>query len=111
MKRLKDILREIESSNPVFAKKWHEAEALTRWQEAVGNVICKHTEVIKVENQILWVAVDHPAWKTELHYRKKQILDLLNSGNHKLLFDDIRLIETRALRRPKAYAEKNNKKE
>jgi hypothetical protein len=27
---------------------------------------------------VLWIEVDHPVWKTELHYRKRQILDLLN---------------------------------
>jgi hypothetical protein len=27
---------------------------------------------------VLWVEVEHPIWRSELHYRKKQILDILN---------------------------------
>lgn len=29
----------------------------------------------------LFIAVDHPMWRTELQHRKKQILDNLNEGD------------------------------
>lgn len=55
-----------------------EAEALGRWEIAVGQLIARHARAIRVQNSILWVEVEHPIWRSELHYRKKQILDILN---------------------------------
>ena len=55
-----------------------EAQALGRWETAVGLMIAKHSKAIRVYDSILWVEVEHPIWRSELHYRKKQILDILN---------------------------------
>ncbi len=55
-----------------------EAEALGRWNTAVGDLIAKHAKAVRVHESILWVEVEHPIWRAELHYRKKQILDILN---------------------------------
>jgi len=55
-----------------------EAEALGRWDIAVGELIAKHARAIRVHDSILWVEVEHPIWRSELHYRKRQILDILN---------------------------------
>ena len=57
-----------------------EAQALSRWELAVGPHIAKHTRAIRVLDGVLWVEVDHPIWKSELHHRKRQILDILNRG-------------------------------
>jgi predicted nucleic acid-binding Zn ribbon protein len=73
-----DILRKLQARNPSLAKRIVESEALSRWESAVGSAIAKHTRAIRIQDAILWVEVDHPVWKTELHYRKRQILDLLN---------------------------------
>jgi EAL domain-containing protein (putative c-di-GMP-specific phosphodiesterase class I) len=66
---------------PRFKKRWEEAEALVRWEQAVGPMIAKHARALRVEKQVLWVEVDHPIWKSELHHRKRQILDILNGTN------------------------------
>jgi predicted nucleic acid-binding Zn ribbon protein len=76
--RFSDILKKIQAGNPVLAKRIQEAEALTRWEVAVGPAIAKHSRAIRIQDSVLWIEVDHPVWKTELHYRKRQILDLLN---------------------------------
>lgn len=55
-----------------------EAEALGRWELAVGPTIAKHSRAVRVQSAILWVEVEHPIWRSELHYRKQQILDILN---------------------------------
>jgi predicted nucleic acid-binding Zn ribbon protein len=75
---LLDIIRKAQQKHSAFSARMSEAEALGRWELAVGAVIAKHSRAIRVQNAILWVEVDHPVWKSELHYRKQQILDILN---------------------------------
>ena len=55
-----------------------EAEALGKWELAVGAIIAKHAQPIRVQDSILWVEVKHPIWRSELHYKKQQVLDILN---------------------------------
>ena len=57
-----------------------EAEALSRWDDAVGSNISKHSRAVSIRKGILLVEVDHPIWKTELHHRKAQILSILNQS-------------------------------
>jgi len=75
-----DILKKAQLRHPAFGKRMKEAEALGRWEAAVGPHIARHTRALRVEEGVLWVEVDHPIWKSELHHRKRQILDLLNQG-------------------------------
>lgn len=75
------IIQKMREKNPSFGKRLAEAESLGRWETAVGNPISKHTRAIRVESKILYVEVDHPIWKNELQYRKRQILELLNKGS------------------------------
>ncbi len=77
--RLIDILKQAQTLYPSFSQRMKEAEALRRWDDAVGTVISKHTRVLRIQNGVMWIEVDHPVWKSELHHRKRQILDLLNS--------------------------------
>lgn len=79
--RLINILRQAQSRYPGFARRFEEAEALGRWPVAVGPAIAKHTRAMKVQDSVLWVEVDHPIWKSELHHRKHQILAILNQGH------------------------------
>src|SRR3954454_13552274 len=78
LESLLDILKKAQESHPSFKLRLAEAEALERWKLAVGEVIEKHAKAIRVQNGVLWVEVQHPIWKSELHYRKQQILDILN---------------------------------
>jgi predicted nucleic acid-binding Zn ribbon protein len=75
---ISDILRKLQARNPALSKRIQEADALSRWDLAVGAAISKHTRAIRIQDSVLWIEVDHSVWKTELHYRKRQILDLLN---------------------------------
>lgn len=79
MRSLIDILNESRKHLPGFGKRMKEAEALSLWEKAVGPIIAKHTHALKVQDEVLWVQVDHPIWKSELHHRKRQILEILNS--------------------------------
>lgn len=76
--KLIDIIQQAQSRFPALAKRMNEAYALGRWEKAVGPVIARHSRAIRVQDEVLWVEVDHPIWKAELHHRKRQILDILN---------------------------------
>lgn len=73
-----EIIRKVQKKHPAFGLRMAEAEALGRWDVAVGELIAKHSRAIRVQNSVLWVEVEHPIWRSELHYRKQQILDILN---------------------------------
>lgn len=79
LENLKDILLKARARFPGFGRRLHEAEAVSRWETAVGTLIAKHTRVLWVRNQVLFVEVDHPVWRSELHHQKQRILDLLNA--------------------------------
>jgi predicted nucleic acid-binding Zn ribbon protein len=76
--KLTEILKQTQKRFPALAKRLDEAEALGRWEIAVGPVIAKHSRALRVQDGMLWVEVDHPIWKSELHHRKRQILEILN---------------------------------
>ena len=78
MDSLQEIIRKAQNKYPAFSLRLSEAEALGRWKIAVGEIIAKHARAFRVQDAILWVEVEHPIWKSELHYRKQQILDILN---------------------------------
>src|ERR1700761_7619447 len=78
MHSLLEIIKKAQKKHPAFAMRMAEAEALGRWEVAVGDLIAKHSRAIRVQSSVLWVEVEHPIWRSELHYRKQQILDILN---------------------------------
>lgn len=55
-----------------------EAEAMSRWEDAVGPLISKYAKAVRVRESTLIVEVEHPIWGSELHHRKHQILEKLN---------------------------------
>lgn len=92
--KLSDILNKLRNQNPALSKRIEEAGALSRWEEAVGAQIAKHARAIRIQDGVLWIEVDHPIWKTELHYRKRQIIEKLNTASSPI--QDLLLIEGRS---------------
>ncbi len=77
MDSLSQILEALKRRYPKLGLRWQEAQHLSRWEEVVGPGIARHARTLRVENKVLWVEVDHPLWKAELHHRKRQILERL----------------------------------
>jgi predicted nucleic acid-binding Zn ribbon protein len=73
-----EIIQKARQKYPALSTRMAEAEALGRWEIAVGELIAKHSRAVRVQDSVLWVEVEHPIWRSELHYRKQQILDILN---------------------------------
>jgi predicted nucleic acid-binding Zn ribbon protein len=47
---------------------------LTRWPELVGEGIAEHTRPRALRDGTLWVAVDDPAWATQLRWLEADLL-------------------------------------
>jgi len=77
---LGDILKKVAARYPSLGRRLSEAGAVSKWPEAVGETIAKHARALKVIRDELWIEVDHPIWRSELHHRKRQILDRLNES-------------------------------
>ena len=73
-----DILKLLRKRHSALDKRFAEAEAVSRWDAAVGSVIAKHARATQVVRGVLWVEVDHPIWRSELHHKKRQILECIN---------------------------------
>jgi predicted nucleic acid-binding Zn ribbon protein len=95
---LLQILETLKGKYPALGSRLKEAEALGNWEKAVGPAIAKHSKAIGVEGGILMVEVDHPIWKSELHHRKRQILDMMNAGAKTAALTDIQFLDPRTTR-------------
>ncbi len=49
------------------------------WADAVGPFTAKHTTPLRIQENKLFVEVDHPIWRQELHAQKQKILDVYNA--------------------------------
>ena len=112
LRSLTDILEVLRARFPALGARLQEATAVVRWDEAVGPAIARHARTLRVQDGVLWVEVDHPAWKSELHHRRRQILEKLNAhlepGEPQLT--DLHLVEPRAERSSAAPARRVSKK-
>ena len=90
-----DILSKLQKQYPALQNRIKESEAVSRWEETVGPIIAKHAKAVRVQDGILWVEVEHPIWRSELHHRKRQILDRLNGPSPKKPLKDIFFLNPR----------------
>jgi len=104
---LNDIIQKAQKKYPAFQQKIQEAKILAQWEKGVGPLIAKHTQVIGVRNAILRVIVNHAIWKSELLYRKNQILEILNFSQPQTLLKDIWFVDPYS-RKNEFYTKKAN---
>jgi predicted nucleic acid-binding Zn ribbon protein len=92
-----EIFERMQRRNPALKKRLREATAFDRWAAVVGPGIARHAKALRIVDQILWVEVDHPIWRAELHARKNQILEAIQKdieSDGKVLLD-IRFVDPR----------------
>jgi predicted nucleic acid-binding Zn ribbon protein len=78
LKPFQDVLQRLCRRYPVLSQRIDEGSALLRWEKAVGPAVARHAKVKWVKDSVLFVEVEHPIWRSELHHRKQQIIDILN---------------------------------
>jgi len=66
--------------------------AMDIWPDVVGKNVSKNTEPISVEHGTMTVKTETPAWRQELQFQKKQIIETLNKKLNKKVIKDIRFI-------------------
>jgi len=66
--------------------------ALELWPEIVGETVANNTEPVDVEHGRLTVKTETPAWRQELQFQKKKIIEKINTKLNKKVIKDIRFI-------------------
>ena len=53
---------------------------LERWPEIVGAKIAEVATPERIRDGKLWVSVSHPAWRNELVFMKRELIDKINAA-------------------------------
>ena len=56
------------------------AAVFSRWEEIVGEDIAAHAQPVSLRGGVLTLAVDHPAWATQLRYMTSDLLGRITAG-------------------------------
>lgn len=70
---LREAFRHFEIEKPI-----EQHRALYLWDDVVGDQIAHVTTPLKIEKNVLFVAVDSPVWRNELMFLKRKIVIDLN---------------------------------
>ena len=73
-------------------KEINQQKAIDVWAEAVGKKIKEQTEPVEVRFGVLTVRTSSPAWRKELQFHKKSIIDSINKRLKKTTIKDVRFI-------------------
>ncbi|MGC8595518.1 MAG: DUF721 domain-containing protein [Candidatus Kryptoniota bacterium] len=73
-KQLHKIIEEFISSSPA-GRRLKAYRVITDWNNIVGDLIAKNTDIVRVDAGILYVRVKTPTWRNELVFQKSKILD------------------------------------
>ncbi len=66
--------------------------AVAEWASIAGEGIARHSTALAVEDKTLVVAVDSPAWMTQLYYLKGELLEKISRHIGKGLINDARFV-------------------
>ena len=81
---LQIFFRELGIDKPI-----HRYQALVVWKDVVGPKISSVTEPKRISNGRMFVKVASDAWRTELAFHKKDIIEKLNGHCGKGIIQDI----------------------
>jgi predicted nucleic acid-binding Zn ribbon protein len=82
---LKDLARQLGITRALA-----EYEALTSWEEVVGEQVARVTIPERIERGILYIAVASPSWRTELTMRRLEIAEKMNRSIGQKVVKEIR---------------------
>ncbi|MFO7809781.1 MAG: DUF721 domain-containing protein [Candidatus Delongbacteria bacterium] len=89
--RIDSVLNSLSSTNTKLVKLKVIVRVLKAWRSAVGEKLSKITEVIKFENEILYIKVKSSVWRNEFFHIENEIKeklkkDLRNIKIKKIIF-------------------------
>ena len=76
-------------------QKFKEREILSIWPTVVGDEIAAQTHALKIERGVLYVQVENPVWRQELHFMEKEIYRKLREKVPEIKFHKIRFTATK----------------
>ena len=56
------------------------AAVFSRWEELVGDDIAAHARPVSLRGGVLTLAVDHPAWATQLRFMTSELIGRIEAG-------------------------------
>jgi predicted nucleic acid-binding Zn ribbon protein len=77
MKKISEVIDKLIKTNPKL-EKLGIFSIKTAWEEVVGDLIASKAKVEDFRNGILTVVCMDPMWSSEIHFRKKKILQEIN---------------------------------
>ena len=66
--------------------------ALERWSTVVGKNVAKNTSAESIEHGTLVIRVATPAWRQELQFQKKEIINSINKELRQKTIKDIKFV-------------------
>lgn len=91
IKPLNDALGELVQKLGI-GKKLREYEAVTRWEEIVGDQIARVSSPSGIEKGVLVVKVNNGPWRNELSLMKEAIIGKINASLGEKVVRDIRFV-------------------
>ena len=82
---IKDLARHLG-----LEKNLDEYQAITSWQEVVGEQIARVTQAQRMENGVLFVSVATAPWRAELSMKRMEIMQKINAMLGKSVVKEIR---------------------
>lgn len=76
-KQLYEVIEEFIRSSPA-GRHLKAYRVLTEWNDIVGDVIARNTEVVRVDNGILYIRVKNSVWRNELVFQKGKIIEKIS---------------------------------
>jgi predicted nucleic acid-binding Zn ribbon protein len=64
----------------------------SEWERWVGSNVAKNAKPEKLEKEILWVKVSNEAWRQELYYQKRHLIEKLNTLADSKIIKDVKFI-------------------
>jgi predicted nucleic acid-binding Zn ribbon protein len=88
---LKEVMEELIRAYRLTGK-LNELKVISSWNKITGPVISKHTRKIKMRDGKLFVTIDSAALRSELHYSRQKLVDLLNEEVGAVVVRDVILV-------------------
>lgn len=77
--KMKGLLESVLSQRGYLSACW-EAEITTKWNQVVGERLAKVAECKGVENGVLYIRVPSAAWRQELSFMEKHIIESIKKN-------------------------------
>jgi predicted nucleic acid-binding Zn ribbon protein len=72
-----------------LSRRLRDYEVLNRWPEIAGKKIAAVTGADRLTDGRLWISVSHSAWRNELQFIKKELIDKINGTFGETIVRDI----------------------